>query len=257
MKDLETTLSLEETKSISDIHKQYATNGFCIFQNVISEEAMEKLRKDLISLIEPHKKENETIFDFINRAYKEEDQILYRLYQISTNLGSMNALRERCREFIHRHFDLENKPVFNIASHIIFCVKNDQRLTWSWHQESTYDNFGADVRGFNICIPVFRRASKENGTMSLLKGSHVEGELEYDKIKQGPNGSTTLQPKQIETYVAKYDEVHFEADPGDIVLFDRHLIHRSNRNTIDEPRITAVIQLALLNGIPDSLEKNY
>jgi ectoine hydroxylase-related dioxygenase (phytanoyl-CoA dioxygenase family) len=110
--------------------------------------------------------------------------------------------------------------------------------------------------GINFCSPVFEPATRENGTMSMLKGSHKLGSLPYDK-QRPENGSTTLLPKGIEQIVAAHEEVHFIAEPGDVIGFDRNLVHRSNRNTSPRPRVTAVVQFAVIERIPESLVSPY
>ena len=92
--------------------------------------------------------------------------------------------------------------------------------------------------------------------MSLLKGSHKLGPLAYDR-QRPENGSTTLLPRGIEQIVADHEEVHFIAEPGDVIGFDRNLVHRSNRNRSLRPRVTAVVQFAVIDRIPESLQVPY
>jgi ectoine hydroxylase-related dioxygenase (phytanoyl-CoA dioxygenase family) len=113
-----------------------------------------------------------------------------------------------------------------------------------------------DGEGINFCAPVFEPATRENGTMSLLRGSHKLGALPYDKLRP-ENGSTTLLPRGIERIVAAHEEVHFLAEPGDLIGFDRNLVHRSNQNRSPRPRVTAVVQFAVVDRIPESLANPY
>ncbi len=83
------------------------------------------------------------------------------------------------------------------------------------------------------------------------------GKLPFDKVKEHENGATTLVPKRIEEFERNYEEVVFEADPGAVVMFNRHLIHRSNQNRSPRPRITAVIRFMQIESLPESFEKPY
>jgi ectoine hydroxylase-related dioxygenase (phytanoyl-CoA dioxygenase family) len=51
--------------------------------------------------------------------------------------------------------------------------------------------------------------------------------------------------------------VHFLAEPGDLIGFDRDLVHRSNPNRSSRPRVTAVVQFAVIDRIPESLQNPY
>ena len=44
---------------------------------------------------------------------------------------------------------------------------------------------------------------------------------------------------------------------GDLIGFDRDLVHRSNRNRSPRPRVTAVVQFAVIDRIPESMQLPY
>ena len=235
--------------------EQFQNNGFVILENVISETAIEEMRDSITRLVAQFSFPDEDTLDALIRLNHENDRALYQIYKISHQTASMNRLREQCRRLVEQVTNPEDGVLIDVDSHIIFCIPGCTRLTWGWHQESTYDVF--DGKGINFCLPIFHRATKENGTMSLLKGSHRKGKLPFDKVKEQHNGATSLVPKGIEHYEREFEQVYFEANPQDAVMFDRHLIHRSNPNHTSQPRITAVIRFMAIHELPDSLEKPY
>ncbi|MEA5579053.1 phytanoyl-CoA dioxygenase family protein [Anabaena sp. UHCC 0451] len=238
----------------TNIKSSLEDDGFFIKRQAISETTMSAIRESLANLIRPESKKDESIFDTITRLHLEGDGILYRLHTLSTNLTVMNTLREECARWVELILGSDH-PIIDVNSHIIFSIPNDTRSMWSWHQESTYD-FLEEATGLNFCVPIFEQASQENGTMSILRGSHKLGKLPFEK-QIALNGSTTLLPKGMETILADYEEIHFIADPGDMIGFHRDIVHRSNTNSSTRPRITAVVQFAVIDRIPDSLEKPY
>jgi ectoine hydroxylase-related dioxygenase (phytanoyl-CoA dioxygenase family) len=240
----------------SEVHRfrsALQSDGYCIKRAGIPTTTITALREALSRLLAPESRPGESVFETINRLQMSGDQTLYRLHELSKNLTAMNTLREICADWARAILG-PDQLLLDVNSHIIFSIPTDERSMWSWHQESTYDVFkGA---GINFCSPVFEPATRENGTMSMLKGSHKLGSLPYDK-QRPENGSTTLLPKGIEQIVAAHEEVHFIAEPGDVIGFDRNLVHRSNRNTSPRPRVTAVVQFAVIERIPESLVSPY
>ena len=228
-------------------------DGYFIRRNAIPQETVAALRESLSRLLEPEARPGESVFETIRRLHASDNQTLYRLHELSAKLTAMNTLREACAGWARAVLGPE-RLLLDVNSHVIFSIPDDERSMWSWHQESSYDVFDGD--GINFCVPVFEPATRENGTMSLLKGSHKLGPLPYDK-QRPENGSTTLLPRGIEQLVADREEVHFVAEPGDMIGFDRDLVHRSNRNRSPRPRVTAVVQFAVIDRIPESMELPY
>ena len=229
------------------------SDGFFLRRRAVAPELVAALREALTRLLAPEGQPGETAFETIARLHRSGDQTLYRLHELSAKFTAMNTLRELCAGIARPVLGPERLLV-DVNSHVIFSTPSDDRSMWSWHQESTYDVFDGD--GMNFCMPVFEPATRENGTMSMLKGSHRLGALPYDKHRP-VNGSTTLLPKGIERIVAEHEELHFLADPGDLICFDRNLVHRSNPNTSPRPRVTAVVQFAVIERIPPSLANPY
>jgi ectoine hydroxylase-related dioxygenase (phytanoyl-CoA dioxygenase family) len=228
-------------------------DGFFIKRQAILEETIVALREALTRLLAPEGQPGESVFETINRLQGSGDQTLFRLHELSKDLTPMNTLRETCAAWARAMLGAD-RLLLDVNSHVIFSIPEDERSMWSWHQESTYDVFAG--AGMNFCAPIFEPATQANGTMSLLRGSHKLGPLPYDKHRP-ENGSTTLLPRDIERIVAEHEEVHFLAEPGDVIGFDRDLVHRSNRNGTPRPRVTAVVQFAVIDRIPESLETPY
>ena len=121
---------------------------------------------------------------------------------------------------------------------IMFGLPKDDRLAYNFHQESSYMR-GAE-RIYNVHFPIFVNSTKENGTMSLLEGSNVEGQLPFTKYRKYENSYTDLIPNNITYFEEKYTEVFAELDLGDCIIFDEYTIHKSNYNNTDLCRTVAV-----------------
>ena len=103
---------------------------------------------------------------------------------------------------------------------------------WEWHQDYGYwyANFlRADMAS---CMIAVDRASKQNGCLQVLKGSHRLGRLEH-----GQTGDQTGADMQRMGVVLKHLQiVHCEMEPGTVLFFHSNLLHRSDPNESDDSR---------------------
>lgn len=112
---------------------------------------------------------------------------------------------------------------------------NTQRLLYKWHSEAHY--YPKRRQFVNIWFPLFSRKTKENGAMSFKVGSHTcEWPFsEYTGFNKDTENKRNhfVQYEVPENFLSGFSEYVCESDPGDVYLFDRNLVHRSNENTTD------------------------
>lgn len=107
------------------------------------------------------------------------------------------------------------------------------RLLYKWHSEAHY--YPGRRRFLNIWFPIFEPKTKHNGAMSLKVGSHTK---HYDRPApyQGYNKNTEGKANHFiqfdipENFHEEFPEHVCETEPGDLVIFDRNLVHTSNAN---------------------------
>jgi ectoine hydroxylase-related dioxygenase (phytanoyl-CoA dioxygenase family) len=126
---------------------------------------------------------------------------------------------------------------------ILLGLPADERLTYSWHQESSY--MPTISKLYNIWIPLFNHSTSKNGAMSVLTGSHKLGSVEYKRIDK-PNGYCDLAI-DAEKFTPKYPEHSCHINPGDGILFDKDLMHRSNFNKSGKVRFSMVVRVGYIN----------
>lgn len=113
------------------------------------------------------------------------------------------------------------------------------RLLYRWHSEAHY--YPKRRRFLNLWWPLFGDKHAGNGTMSVLPGSHLREWpfAEYDGDRPGH----FVQYEVPESLLGEFTETPIEAARGDLVIFDRNLIHRSNPNLSDRISVAGVARV--------------
>ena len=115
----------------------------------------------------------------------------------------------------------------------LFANRPDtDRLLTKWHSEVHYHPKRRKL--LNIWFPIFDAKTKKNGTMSFKVKSHLKDFPFSEHIgytKESENKKNYLIHYEVpENFLSGMKEHFCVANKGDVVLFDRSLIHRSNRN---------------------------
>ena len=104
---------------------------------------------------------------------------------------------------------------------------------WAWHQDYGYWYNNACLwPDLASCMIAVDAATRENGCLQVLAGSHLLGRVDHGKT----GDQTGADPERVEQAVARLPLVHVEMAPGSAVFFHCNLLHRSDQNTSDRPR---------------------
>jgi ectoine hydroxylase-related dioxygenase (phytanoyl-CoA dioxygenase family) len=229
-------------------------DGFTILKGALAGEPIRDFASGIAAMFAPHSLPGEDVLTASDRIGREDNGLLHRIYLYSRYSYAMNRMRQFC--FGIAKDLLPNLGFYlDIDSGVIFCTPGDETRTWRWHQESTYHHDMVDSLGF--WFPIFAPATKLNGAMSVLKGTHKLGKVNYVKHKASAEAATSLVPEHIDDYVKQYEEVYTTCDVGDAVLFDKNLIHRSNMNRSDKSRITGLVRVGTTPVVPPKIDKVY
>jgi hypothetical protein len=104
---------------------------------------------------------------------------------------------------------------------------------WAWHQDYGYwyQNgvlFPLLTSAFIAVDP----ATRINGCMQVLKGSHLLGRV--DHVLTGEQAGADME--RVREAEKVLDRVYVEMEPGDVLFFHANLLHRSDQNKSDRPR---------------------
>ena len=200
---------------------------------------------------------NTTVISIVERLFDHEEmQMLGRIARADHELADQAATRRDAEGGIIR-LSVRNSLADDIYSAFVRCrriVDTMERLlggevyhyhhkmilkeplsggAWEWHQDYGYwyDN-GCLFPDLASCMIAVDRATRANGCLQVLRGSHRMG-----RINHGPIGDQTgADPERVQAALARLETVFCELEPGDGVFFHSNLLHRSDRNDSDSPR---------------------
>ena len=104
---------------------------------------------------------------------------------------------------------------------------------WEWHQDYGYwyqnGCLFPDLASVFIALDP---ATRENGCLQLIKGSHRMGRIEHGRF----GSQTGADPERVEAAMQRLERVYCEMEPGDGIFFHGNTLHSSNANLSDKPR---------------------
>lgn len=210
-------------------------NGFLKLGHVISSEGLRALQQriDQIMLGKAKLDYSKMLMqlDSSNGEYGDLDQQTKGFKESTLNYRKIQQL-----EFDALFLDFIQHPLFySIAQHLyqtddisvmrsMFMNKPINRGTeLPWHQDR-WQQFNQDpvMTVWTALDP----ATKENGCVKVLKGSHLENVINPNH----PSGFLT--PEQIDIYVKKYkgNLIYLELEAGETVLLHNYTLHSSSIN---------------------------
>lgn len=109
----------------------------------------------------------------------------------------------------------------------------------SWHQDSVYS--GWNLTPSTSAWIALTGSHQANGCMRVIPGSHKEGLLAHDNIRDDPN-LLNKRGERISRVVDEDRAIDVVLEPGEMSLHQSTIIHGSNPNTSDEPRIGFIVR---------------
>lgn len=118
------------------------------------------------------------------------------------------------------------KPVY-LYSHKMTMKQPGEGGAWEWHQDFGYwHNYGCLAPEMMSIYVAIDKATRENGCLQILAGSHALGRL--DHVRE--NGQTKVAQEFMDAALQRFEHVHLEMEAGDALVFHGNLLHRSDAN---------------------------
>jgi len=128
---------------------------------------------------------------------------------------------------------------------------------WEWHQDYGYwYDFGCLFPDMGSCMVAVDQATKQNGCLQVLRGSHKIGRVDHVRIGE----QVGADPERVDVAKQKLELVAVEMEAGDGLFFHGNLLHRSDQNRSDHPRWSLINCYNTRHNDPfvqDSRHPNY
>ena len=109
----------------------------------------------------------------------------------------------------------------------------------SWHQDSVYSGWHL-TPSISAWIAL-SSSNRNNGCMRAVPGSHKLGLLEHDTVENDPN-LLNRRGERIRMDVKESEAIDIVLRPGEMSLHHTNIVHGSNPNTSDGPRIGFIVR---------------
>lgn len=104
---------------------------------------------------------------------------------------------------------------------------------WEWHQDYGYWYLnGCLLPEMASVFIALDAATRENGCLQVLQGSHRMGRVEHGRF----GSQTGADPERVQAAMQRMPLVYCEMEPGDAVFFHGNTLHSSDPNRSDKPR---------------------
>lgn len=142
------------------------------------------------------------------------------------------GLYARCHRVVDAAEKILEGEVYHYHSKMIL---KDPKVggAWEWHQDYGYwyQNgvlYPLLVSAFIAVDP----ATRENGCLQVLKGSHLMGRINHNLT--GDQAGADME--RVNEALKRLELIYCEMQPGDTLFFHANLLHRSDQNRSDKPR---------------------
>ena len=105
---------------------------------------------------------------------------------------------------------------------------------WEVHQDYAYSyKNGVLFPDAKLTVMLaLTKATKGNGCLQVLKGSHKMGRIEHNFAGEQQGADTDF----VNEAMTLFERVYVELEPGDALFFHSNLLHMSEANLSDKPR---------------------
>jgi ectoine hydroxylase len=202
-------------------------NGFILKKHLFSIEEIQKLINYIDSTSKKEDKSRET-----NSSTGKLNLTLWN--HPSDDLFGKFSTNERIVRPMEEYLGDE---VYHYHSKIIWKKPGDGGF--DWHQDYGYWYHNACLYpDMASCFIILDRATKENGCLKVLKGSHKVGRIGHG-VSDTPEQTADMD--RVRELEKRHESNFIEAEPGDAFFFHANLLHSSDANKSNESRRTLIV----------------
>lgn len=223
----------------SDHREAWERDGFFIIRGMIDLETSAALIASAVEIARSTPEQPDAPLVLLAEGHTmsgatEPEHLIAKIFRLHRLPGFVDVVRDRRILEVVASLLGDDLDVF--LSQFIF--KWPTAYGQPWHQDSYYFPFKPD-RQVGVWVAA-NRATIQNGCLWVLPGSHAEPIHEHVPDTR-PNATTAY------VEIVDHDmsgQIPVEMEPGDVLFFDSHLMHRSTDNESDDLRAAYVVHYA-------------
>lgn len=203
--------------------KAYHRDGYIIVRQLFEPEEMSLLHRAAQEDREMDKRS-------MGRADGEGGTVRLTLWNHPGN--SIYGMFARCRRMVDSCEQILEGEVYHYHSKMIL---KDAKVggAWAWHQDYGYWYENGVLFPLLVSVSIaVDPATRENGCMQVLKGSHHMGRVTHSQT--GEQAGADME--RVREAEKRMEKVYCEMDSGDALFFHSNILHRSDQNKSDKSR---------------------
>lgn len=201
----------------------FEEDGFIVIRNLFSKEEIMLLND---------KAHNDLQLDKASSTMDDGQGNAVRLSLWNHPGDGLYGMFARCKKLVDRVEELLEGEVYHYHSKMVL---KDAKVggAWTWHQDYGYwyqnGLLFPDLCSVMIAVD---KATKENGCLQVIKGSHKMGRINH--TLSGDQAGADME--RVKEVLKIKEKIYCEMDPGDALFFHSNLLHASDQNKSDNPR---------------------
>lgn len=205
---------------------QYHQDGYLIVSELFSSEEINRLYQVAIDDVAISRNS----YDLNDQSGKKTKLALW--FTPGNDMYGLLTRSERIVQSVDKLLD-SSSPVCHFHSKL---MQKEPRVggAWEWHQDYGYwykNEFLLPDQMFSVMVAI-TEATKENGCLQVIKGSHKMGRVEHGFAGEQVGASQHYVDLALKTM----ELVYVELKPGDTLFFHSNLLHRSEANLSEKAR---------------------
>ena len=226
---------------------RYARDGYLLRKGLLSLEEVERFRLRARTQLEQERRHGSVM----TKGDKEGKTTLLKMWTKAED--DQYGLLARDERLVDLAEDAIGKPVY-LYSHKMTMKQPNEGGAWEWHQDFGYwYNYGCLAPEMMSIYVALDRATRDNGCLQVLRGSHKLGRLDHVREE----GQTNVEREHLEAALKRFEHVYVEMDPGDALVFDGNLLHRSDANRSDTYRWGYISSYNAVENAPYKKVREY
>ena len=210
----------------------FSNDGYILKKNLFSEDEINKLKKFIESSSDKQNDARETRSSTGKLSITLWDHPSDDLFgKFSTNERIVKPMEEYLGD-----------EVYHYHSKIIWKKPGDGGF--DWHQDYGYWYHNACLYpDMGSCFIMLDRATKENGCLKVLKGSHKVGRIGHG-VSDTPEQTADME--RIAELEKRHESVYITAEPGDVLFGKEKGGHAAEEKKASDSRRTLIVSPTLI-----------